>query len=506
MAAVEDQSLLYDHDLCQRAASTLTHPRRRLEAEMAWFPGVTPNAATRAAGAVSLQEVDELGLSGLSRANALEAVLAKSVQEDAVKLAALLGEIFLSDDAVNSERLLVEINEDRELAGFPAVPNIVAIDEELQRRRVERRQSVLRAMEGFSTPIMAQAMFILADAKNDQSFPRILHEFIDDYGLRAEPFMSSEVIRAEKLVVKARELAGNRPDALEPLLKAFEELLDTWHEITYPMHRSLSIRGQSYDESERMARLVRDLALYLNNEHNLISQARRLSQSLEQTFSASPTVSSIVAGDLEALESLEAQAKEDEQELAFSARIGMFGGTVLSVSSTGLTWKDEFYPIETVKGARWGAIRKSVNGVPTGTDFLIAWFDENRREVTVNFGKGQIFEEIMPRMMRLLIGPILTEMLADLRNGNAMTFGSAVISDEGVDLPKPRFFGNERVFLTWGEVTISSHNGSLIIASTDHPKTKAEISYREVWNVHFLEIAIRAIFKNGSDRLSGAFG
>lgn len=505
MSAVEDQSLIHDHNECQRAAATLTHPRRRLEAEVAWFPGLNPSSAAKAANVSSLEEVNQLGLRGLAKANALERLLSRGPDLSADDLAELVGETFKADGATDSQRLLVEINEDRHLAGFPAVAGADTIEDEIERRRIDRRQSMLRSLENTPTSLMAEAMCKLAAECEEEGFPRPLHDFFDDYGLRAEPFMAAELARAERLASKARDLAGSRSDALDPLISAFEEMLETWQQLTYPMHQSLSARGQTYEESERMARLVRGLAIELNNKHDLVGQARRLSEILEEAFAASPAIAARIAEDSKALENLETQARQNEQELNYSARIGMFGGNTLSISSSGLEWKNEFYPADMIRKARWGAVRKSVNGVPAGTDYLIAWSDGGRREAVVTFGKGEIFEQAIPRIIKLLITPTLSRMFTALRNGQDLRFGPALVRDEGVMLHKPRFFGSDVVEYPWSEVTISSLNGNLVIAATDNPKTKVEISYRDVGNTHFLEIAIRAIFKNGADRLSNAF-
>ena len=45
----EEKSLELDHELCQKAQSDLTSPRKRLEVEMAWLPGVSPRKAMQLA-------------------------------------------------------------------------------------------------------------------------------------------------------------------------------------------------------------------------------------------------------------------------------------------------------------------------------------------------------------------------------------------------------------------------------------------------------------------------
>lgn len=506
MDAVEDQSLVHDHADCQRAAATLTHPRRRIEAEIGWFPGIAPNAAARASETQDLDDIEALGLSGLPRANSIIGLLARKNDAAPDELTQLVSELFQADDAIDVQRLLVEINEDRDLAGFPPIPTSDPLADELERRRTFWRQALLQTFERLPTEVMAEGMFQLATVARETRFPRGLHSFIDDYGFRAQPFMSAELARAERLAEKVRALAGNRPDALEPLIAAFGKLLETWQRLTFPMHISLAARGQSFDESEQMAGLVRDLAIELNNKHNLVEQAKLLSRMNEQAFAAAPAIAALLAADLEALHQLSAEARQQEADMAYSAKIGLFGGSILSVTSAGLEWKGQFYPTDAIRAARWGGVRKSVNGVPTGTDYLIAWTHDSQREVVITFGKGEIFEGAVSRIFRLLITPVLNHLFNGLRSGRDVIFGSTIVRDHGVVLRKPKFFGSDPIEYPWSEISILSLNGNLVISATDHPKAKAELSYRDIPNVHFLEVAIRAIFKNGSDRLSGAFG
>ncbi len=41
----DERSLVADADLCAKARGDLTNPRNRLAAEIAWLPGLSPNAA-----------------------------------------------------------------------------------------------------------------------------------------------------------------------------------------------------------------------------------------------------------------------------------------------------------------------------------------------------------------------------------------------------------------------------------------------------------------------------
>ncbi|MCL6250397.1 hypothetical protein M3P36_04950 [Altererythrobacter sp. KTW20L] len=506
LQAVEDQSLMHDQDVCHAAGALLMHPRRRIEAELGWFPGLNPNAAKAAAAVRSKDDIDSLGITGLHRANAFVQLAQDEASCETVEsLKEIVAEIIKSSTQVDLGRIVQEINEDRQLAGFPIVSNVEMAATELERRRELWRHIILDTLNRAQTDVMAEAIYdLVKEAISNGYASALLHEVVDDYGLRVRGFMDREIAGAQRLVSRAKELAGSRPDALPPILDAIDEMLETWEQLTFPMHASLAHRGQSYDESEELAKLLRDLAIELHNTHKLTQQAQQLSSSLHKAFEASPVINRRVTEDLEALDSFQAQSKEQLDDLYYTTKVGFLGLNLLSISPEQLQWRGEIYPVASIVSARWGAIRKSVNGVPSGTDYLIAWSD-GRTEAVANFGSGTVFEAFISRLVQLLAEPLVTQMLSALKLGRELWFGEASVRDYGVTLKKSKFFGSTDIEYGWNDVTIESLNGNLVIRGNDDPKIQVAIPYRETPNVHFLEIVIRATFKKGSGRLSDAF-
>ena len=90
-----------------------------------------------------------------------------------------------------------------------------------------------------------------------------------------------------------------------------------------------------------------------------------------------------------------------------------------------------------------------------------------------------------------------------MRDGQKYRFGSAVISDYGVELERKRlFFGNERVFCRWSELAIWNGPGVFYIGKKEDRKVTASFSYESEDNIHVVEAAIRLFFDRGRDRLS----
>lgn len=506
MEAADDQSLYHDPEACQHARATLTNPRRRVEAEFAWFPGVAPGTAMKAVEASSIGEVENLPLSGLAMANALIMAASKMPPSSTSDLRQFIENVVAAVDEAQLDQVIREINEDREIAGLPAIANEQIADDAFQSRQHAWRRSVITALDRAPTAEMAEALYILVkDAADAHIFPRFLHEIIDDYALRAQPFMAKEVATAERLIEKARTLAGNRPDALPPIFAAIAELLNTWEELTYPVQMSATLRGRKDRDSENLAFMIRDLSIDLFNKHNLINESRHISELVGSSFSALPQVAGAIAKDGSDLADLETQASAREAEISYAADVGKIFKTRLAISPSGLEWKGKITPLEDVRSVRWGGVNNSVNGISTGTEYLISWYD-GIQTTTVEFGNSRIFEAFIGCLWKALMEQIVSGILSHLRSGRELHAGNAVLKDTSVILRRKKFFGDEPAEYDWGDVTVTTYSGSFIINGPQGSKASAALSYRDVDNVHFIEMVVRYAFSKGITRLSDSFG
>lgn len=149
-------------------------------------------------------------------------------------------------------------------------------------------------------------------------------------------------------------------------------------------------------------------------------------------------------------------------------------------------------------------MRRSVNGIPTGTDYLIAWGD-GIRSVIVEFRNTEIFEAFTSRLWTALGEQRLTGIIDVLRSGRTIRFGTAVIGDESVVIKRKKLFGEEDAEFPWSDVTVSTADGAFVISGPAGSKALSALSYRDVDNVHFLEVVIRKAFSDGHVKLSDTF-
>lgn len=505
MEAAEDRSLVVDGDACVEARAILTNPRRRFEAELGWFPGVAPSTARKAMQARDLAEIETLPIDGLAMANALVAGGLRHPPASQDPLVAFLTTVSRAVDDVSLEPILRDVNEDREVSGFPPFTSAEAAEEMLRDRYQLWRRGVTTMLSRLPTALMTESLYRTSEAMAEEDrFHRFMHDVVEDYALRAQPFLQEELAGAARLVEKARSVAADRPKALNPLIGGLAELAETWEEVTRPIQLSLTMLGRTDEDSERLGFMIRSLAIDLYNEHSLGDEALRITMIVATHFAALPRLMSKIAEDREALTRFAREAEEHEAELSYAAEIGTFRKTRLAISTNMLEWKGQQYAVADIRSARWGGIRKSVNGVPTGTDYLISWSDGSRT-ATIDFRNGTIYEAFVERLWRVLAKPMLTAMVEGLRSGREYQFGAARIRDDGVTLPCTKMFGEKRTEFDWSEITIRNVDGAFVLEGPAKSKASVSLSFREVPNVHFLEAVVRAAFSKGCTRISAAF-
>ena len=133
--AAEERSLEIDHELCQRARAELTNPRLRLSAEMNWLPGISPRKAKElissiAKGPEVFIDIGET-LPALAYLNLLSASFETINDTHSIKvfsrLVLKMAEYF--DEHLDASEIMRDINEDRDISGFPQINNIEQIEE-----------------------------------------------------------------------------------------------------------------------------------------------------------------------------------------------------------------------------------------------------------------------------------------------------------------------------------------------------------------------------------------
>jgi len=511
----EERSLHLDHDLCQKTRSELTNPRARLSAEMAWMPGVAPRMAEKIANELLLNPIavrSVKGLPELARANLMAASLELVEEnESAESIAESIRDFAWVVDAIDPEDVLRDINEDRSISGFPEVRGVEAIEEELAERRKAYRATLKNLLDSMDPnkliETMTDAVAVATDNGEDQA-PALLDELVDAYEIETQGFLQKEYDNIAKLVESAGEAAPRGENAVAPIIDKISKVARNWDRVAQPIQLSAKSRGKTHTQSREVAFELRSLGIDLNNVHGMLDQAHKMTGLLQELFAELPDVVERLGEDAEAISELRKQTQEREKnrahwerDITFRAEIGVLFKDELSISPQGVKWKGSVYPLDSITRVRWGGVRHSVNGVPSGTTFTLGFGDDLSSEA-IELRKESIYSGFLERLWRAVCVRLMFEIGNTLRSGHSITFGEMVIKNDFVVLPDQRFLSKKSFELKWHDVQVWSENGQLYVGCKADKKVYGSASYIENWNTHLIEHIIRGGFKKGVQRLS----
>jgi hypothetical protein len=512
----EERSLHIDHELCQKARSDLTNPRTRLCAEMAWMPGVAPRVAEKLVKALSENSVavrSEGGLPELARANLMAAAFELIEEcEPAQSIAEFIRDFAWVVENIDADDVLRDVNEDRAVSGFPEVKGIETIEEELVSRR-KAYKSVLKNLLDTMDPeklieTMTDTVSVATDDGERQG-PALIDELADTYEIETQGFLQKEYENLSTLIESARGAAPRGEKSITPIIDKLDKVARNWDRVAQPIQVSAKSRGINHAPSKEVAHELRSLGIDLNNEHGMLEQAHRMTELLSELFAELPEFVEKLGEDADAIEGLRRQAldreKNNEQwarDVTFRAEVGLVFKDDLSISPEGIRWKGKTYSLESITRVRWGGVRNSVNGIPTGTDYTIG-FGDSRSEQLIQLKKEATYSGFLEALWRAVCVRLMFNIVAQLEEGRSMNFGDMTIEDSAVTLIKHKFLGsNERVRLGWHDVHVWSADGSFVIGKKDDKKTYGSVSYISHWNAHLLDHIVRGGFKKGARKLS----
>lgn len=517
----EEKSLAINHDVCQKARSDLTNPRTRLSAEIGWLPGVSPRRAELLARKVlqdPLSVRSESGLPTLAHANlmaaAFEAIGEKDAPDD---VAEFIQEVADLVENLTVEDVLRDISEDRAVSGFPELRSNEQVESELGERKRYFRNAIKDALNRLPPASLIEVMtdtVNTATAGGEDQAPALIDELVDSYEVETQHFLQKEAENVHKLIKAARESGRSGEVAVKPLVDKLEAVTRNWEKVAHPIQLSAKARGIVHKPSAELAFSIRSLAVDLFNEHDLLIQSNRITSLLQELFTQLPELAERVEQDAEALQNIFRDRKKAEtrraewaSEITYRAEIGMVFKDTLSISPDGVSWKGQHFRLEAITRVRWGGVRQSINGIPSGTTYTLA-FGDNRSEAVVELKREAVYSTFVDKLWRAVGIRILTELLEALKAGREIAFGDALIRNDGVTLTKHKFLGSEQVRFTWHQTHVWSADGSFIIGAKEDKKAYAQLSYIALPNIHLLEQGIRMAFKKPgmrvlSDALSG---
>lgn len=342
----------------------------------------------------------------------------------------------------------------------------------------------------------------------------LLDDVVDAYELEAQQFLQAEKANIMLLIENTKQLVDldNRESDLKNLIDQTELVVKNWDMVASPIQLSYASRGLIHGDSEEISRNLRELAVFFGNEHGRYDLSKRIIGIIKDVFEEIDEITELAEQDFCRVQELEAEriqylAERDKRdakwakEITFRTKIGLFKNR-LEISPDGVLWKDQLWPLDSISSVRWGATKQYINGIYTGTDYVISFGNEYKMS-TVTTRDGNVFEQFIDRLWKGVCVPLMVKFVSELSEGAKYSFSRDLkVDDYGVELEKFKFIGaNEKLYYPWSKVVIWNEPGKFCIGARSK-KVNAALSYQDVNNVHILEAAIRTFFKRPGDKLS----
>jgi hypothetical protein len=505
MELADERSLLLDSSEIKEARAILSTPRKRLSAEIGWLPGMGERTG-ELLSLLSDSPADLLAvnkLSSIARANLLVAGIARLSDPATEEVVRWILEIARAFEGIDVKELRVIINEERNISDFPEVSDLSDIEAEIQEQRRYYRKVIKSALDNLSPKNLVKAVTVAVElATNDgkKHGPILIADLADMYEVEAQEFLDKEEENMRTLIEKLRTaLDTNQPDSvLTPTVNQLIQVVKNWDTVAQPIQVSAKSRGLWHEGSYRVARSIRELAIYhMCNEHGKLDFSQQLTIMLQEVFAEVGEVSERIAQDADDLHDIAKQRDQWRKEITYEANIGAFFVNKLRISPEGIEWKGSRCDLDSITRVRWGGTRYS-----TGITYSIIFGYGSYYNTFINLANEEVYNNFVDRLWKTVGVRLLMEYLKGLRDGKQYRFGSTVISDYGLELNRNHIFSNEKVFCRWSELLIMNSPGGFCISKEHDWGLRNNFSYLEEDNIHVLEAGIRMLLKRNGDRLS----
>ncbi len=376
----EEKSLFADTDKYRNMQETLTHPRQRISAEVAWLPGISPECAndiilllesstrnninsdkpTSLAAVLSclpytesstvadeilellipsekypsendyLMEIGKfLGidkLSPIARANLLAARMLRLPEYTPGVVAKWIFAISQVYDEIKPVEVSNILNEDRKESGFPEITDISTVATEIQKLRHYYKQVVKFALENIH-PIKkcanAVTMLTEATAENNLShIPILIEDSIDAYETVVESSLVEKETQIERHDQNIRIAAEKQEQDINfsRMVGKLNQTVKDWGMIAQPIIKNKKRQGLKYTVCQKLSERIRLLAIFLYNEYDKLKSSQQILDVLKEVFAEMPEIYDRVTADLDALNKIVKQRENDNHISLFEKK------------------------------------------------------------------------------------------------------------------------------------------------------------------------------------------
>lgn len=303
--ALVDQK--WPEEVISKAHQALMVPRSRLEAELSWLPATTPSIAKATVSALTdgdfvaawenLQKLE-----GLDSANLAADLCCRDGGSDGY-----VSELLEAYREFDLKSVAAIISENRAISGFPKLDDDMLAPALEALRRVHAKAAIesIRQHDHAGNAMLEVVLEFKDDL--DDNVRHLLDDIAKEYDSWSEPHL-----RKIADDIRAQIEALRKDTTLQSAPSVIKTLLGQWDEISQPMQVIEESKGRDEHRSRAISEELRDLCLWLANEQEEYDQALAISKALQDTFPELPSIALKTAEDVETLEGLAEQAREQK--------------------------------------------------------------------------------------------------------------------------------------------------------------------------------------------------
>jgi len=505
----QEKSLSLDLVIVTEAKNTLTNPRKRISAEIAWFPGLSQNIVDEIVKSLENRDSyhDNQTFMPIIKIN-IEIFLKLTPKSKPVRDGYNINTyesrkfhqlMFIYDiyhfailfENIDNDHLLSVINRDREVANISPISDMAVLLEALQEHKESCIKQIQNKIPQYPIARLTSSMLTLVNKTiNSNSSLELIDTLIDKfYIVQTQQIIEKreETIRHIIKEIKDQIITAPADSSLSEMVVELMSEIESYTKIVQPILLNLRQRGLEHRPSANIAFLARGIAVDLHNKAHQSELSERLMKTLKRLFIEIGSFDEIISEDLEKLEELKQEEIERNKDISCSITQN---GYTFDMSADGIKviqWGcvNHFYTLEEIETIRGGTTTYGNNQVDT----LIAIGSQAKGELVIKGLSESNFMTLNNCLFLSVVVRLMFSMLNEVaKGGNIYGF----IFNDGVKLSKDGFSPK---FFTWNQVTIKPFSGYLHIESKIDTY-KYSLSYKKDINAIVISMLLEKLFEN----------
>jgi hypothetical protein len=308
----------------------VTHPVKRLDAEVSWFPGLAPSKIRRIIDVVGQDsklllglETRLFGVDCLWGFNALAYGLAAHSHVSSAAWETVVPRLVENLQNIDADELMATLNADRSAAGMAQITDITTVKDALKRHSENTAEFLPALLIRCPRHAHVAALVVGRDTDGGESqVSDFIGCLVDRYQILVQPILGRQGDRLTASCEEALSIARQQPLASARMTASVIELgqiLSEWGVIARPNQLLMRSRGLKDSQSLEVGKRVRSIAVKLANEFDLHEEAQQITRNLYDVFDSVPDLAELLGQDFETLDGIintkdVGVSKEDERQ------------------------------------------------------------------------------------------------------------------------------------------------------------------------------------------------